>query len=121
MIETPKKDNIGVDISDTSSIKEPDTPVLKTCKPKTSIPLFVLDPICNEVETCGKSIFYSKDDIFRRLFASPVKKMITKGKFVDKNRIIKCKKLMKNLTHNKRNNVIGLKGHKFTCIVFNFK
>ena len=143
MIETPKKDNIGVDISDTSSIKEPDTPVLKTCKPKrsiplfvldpifsevetstdtssikepdtpvlktckpkTSIPLFVLDPICNEVETCGKSIFYSNDDIFRSFFASPVKKMITKEKFVDKNRIIKCKKLMKNLTYNKRNNV----------------
>ena len=143
MIETPKKDNSGVDMSDTSStyepdtpvlktvkpslciplfvldpifseiesstgassVKEPDTPVLKTCEPKRSIPLFVLDPIVSEVETSGKSVFYSKDDFWRRLFASPIEKKITKDKFVDKNRIIKCKKLMKNLTCKKRNNV----------------
>merc|ERR1711976_858106 len=93
MTETPNRDNLLFEMSDTSSVKEPDTPIFKTCKPKMKIPAFTLDPKFVDMESSGKSVSTAYDDI------------ISKEKFVDKNRIVKSKNLMKNITYKKVKNM----------------
>merc|ERR1712080_385958 len=87
MTDTNKQDTI--DSSDSSSVEEPQSPIIKSYKPLNSPPHLILDPDFSEEEESsddrGSSYSFGSS-----ILAWPVKKLISKKpKFDDKKKVEK--------------------------------
>merc|ERR1711953_1615864 len=84
MTDTKKQDkNVTIESSDSSSVEEPDSPVIRSYKPLNSPPHLILDPQFSEEEDHSDS---NQDEtpFVSSVLAWPVKKLICKKPMFDK-------------------------------------